>query len=729
MTAMRLEAADVLVADVIEMGDPPGPFRIVGCFPDRFILFDLSDRTELPLSVLPLEDFEADRTIRLVDAAPFNASVDEAALSDERRERRRVSHAMISPLIALRDRLFDEKARTKAISLIVNPKAPEGSDEVPRGPDRKTVKVTLDRWFRFGMTETAAMPSFVGIGGKGVRKTRGDKKLGRPRKYGSQPGTNTTDELIRDVMRGLRRYYLKNRKINFEKAREMILRDYCMMASFDPDKGKIVHGAKQLYAEQGFLSTRQVRYIYTTCMDEFEFKRERVGRRKYDRDMRGTTGNAASRAPGPGSRFEIDATIANIYVVSELEPSIVVGRPVIYLVIDVFSKMVVGLYVGLEGPSWTGAMMALVNMVTNKREFCAEYGIVIDEDEWPCHHLPEKLLGDRGEIAHRVIENLQANRHVTVESPQAYRPDWKGSVEKMFDLVDCELAPYTDSYVEPDFGERGGKNYVLEASWTVHDVTAAMIDTILRLNNHRTIDGYKRPREMIADNVDAVPIHMWDWGIARRSGRLRRATPQQVAFDVMPREQVSVRPDGISFRGLRYTCEMMIADRWTDRARARGAWKETVSFDPRSARYVYLHVSKDVDPRGYVPCRLTDSYRQYEAFSFAEVAKTLRAAKDRAADRSTGEVEEAANSATRLERIEQRSKKRLGDLKRKPSDVADRRGAFEEEKAAARRREALNLVGEIDESQSAEVTPLHSEQDDDVSEPSIFTLRPAKRNG
>jgi hypothetical protein len=722
MTGLRPESRDVLLNDVVEIGDPPRPYRVVGVLADRFIMFDLEDRARLPLTPLTFDEFDDEETVKLVAEHQFDASVDEGALTDKRRKRRTKCFEMLAPLLALGDRLFDEKALTAAISAVVKPA--NGS----KAPDRKTVKTTLDRYFRYGMTPTAAMPQFGNLGGKGIRKTRGEKKLGRPRTIGSRPGTNVTPEIEVIFSRGLRRYYLKNRKIDFEKARMMILRDFCMIKRVDIETRTVVHSAQPLFREEDFPSTRQLRFWFQTHENEFEFERERVGRRKYDRDMRGVTGNAAKRAFGPGSRFEIDATIANIYVVSELEPTLVIGRPVIYVIVDVFSKMVVALYVGLEGPSWTGAMMALVNMVTNKKEFCAEFGIDISEDEWPCHHLPEKLLGDRGEIAGRVIEALQANRHVTVESAQAYRPDWKGSVEKMFDLLDCELAPYTDSYVEPDFGERGGKNYVLEACWTIRDVTAAMIDTILRLNNHRTIAGYKRPKQMIADGVDAVPIQMWEWGIARRSGALRRASPQDVAFDVMPRELVKVTAKGIRLRGLYYTCDKAVQEQWTDRARQKGSWDETASYDHRSTTHIYLHVPTSVDRRGYVVCRLTDSDRQYAGYTFAEVARTMREEKARAADRSVDNIEREADSATRKEKIDARARERLGKVKRKPKDVQNRREAFSREKTQRRSGEAFDLGDPVDTTRLGEVVPLLPDSEaDDVSEPNIFGLIHKKR--
>jgi len=70
-------------------------------------------------------------------------------------------------------------------------------------------------------------------------------------------------------------------------------------------------------------------------------------------------GNAVHHADGPGSVFEVDATLVDVYLVSDLQQCI--GQPVVYTVTDVFSSMLVGVYVGLEGPSWHEAIRAIEN--------------------------------------------------------------------------------------------------------------------------------------------------------------------------------------------------------------------------------------------------------------------------------------------------------------------------------------------------------------------------------
>ena len=68
-------------------------------------------------------------------------------------------------------------------------------------------------------------------------------------------------------------------------------------------------------------------------------------------------------------------------------------------------------------------MMALANTATDKVAYCAQFGIAIQPEDWPAHHLPGILLGDRGEIESEKIDTLINSFNVTVENTSSYRAD------------------------------------------------------------------------------------------------------------------------------------------------------------------------------------------------------------------------------------------------------------------------------------------------------------------
>ena len=107
----------------------------------------------------------------------------------------------------------------------------------------------------------------------------------------------------------------------------------------------------------------------------------RKSKKEFELKHRPILSNSTQEADGPGTRFQVDATIADIYLVSSFNRSLIIGRPVVYGIIDVYSRLFTGVYVGLEGPSWIGAMMALDNMITDKVAFCAEHDIYINDSQ------------------------------------------------------------------------------------------------------------------------------------------------------------------------------------------------------------------------------------------------------------------------------------------------------------------------------------------------------------
>lgn len=142
---------------------------------------------------------------------------------------------------------------------------------------------------------------------------------------------------------------------------------------------------------------------------------------------RGVLGSSRRRVFGPAARFEIDATIVDVYLVSVFNRSWIIGRPVLYVVIDTFSRMVAGFYLGLEGPSWEGARLALFNAFSSKVDFCRQFGIDVADELWPCHHLPHKVLGDNSEMKSKASDNLSRGLGITVQNAAVRRGDWQST--------------------------------------------------------------------------------------------------------------------------------------------------------------------------------------------------------------------------------------------------------------------------------------------------------------
>ena len=243
----------------------------------------------------------------------------------------------------------------------------------------------LRRYWQRGMLKNALFPLYTNSGGKGKQREPQDKKLGSPnRAIGTatpKPGISVDKNIRLIFFKGVRKHYNTKIKNTLRRTYEKIMEEYFSIA--EKRDGKVYY---RLLPSDQRPTFRQFSYWYRTYGNPIESLRMRSPR-LYERSIRPFDQNVTLASFGPGTNFQVDATVADTYLVSSLNRNWIIGRPIVYIVKDLFSRMIVGCAVLLEGPSWLGAMIALENATADKVAFCRDYGIDITEDQWPCHHL------------------------------------------------------------------------------------------------------------------------------------------------------------------------------------------------------------------------------------------------------------------------------------------------------------------------------------------------------
>lgn len=676
--------------------------------PEPMQLAELLARLEAGEAVLERDD-------------PFVTVINAESIPESRSRLRDMAWLFIEPLVASVPEIFFANRRFRLIE--------ERRQLLPA--TRKGVYTWLRRYWQRGQTPNALLPDYHNSGGKGKSRLMGSTlvdpnkppaKRGRPRKFGDLHGLNVDERILKIFMLCVDRCYASNAKFTFRGAYDKMIKDFFSDRRLDLETGRVHFGPGE-HAATGYPTLAQFTYWYRKHRDELAVTRRRLTPRIYDKDMRGLLGTSTSGAWGPGARFQIDATIADVYLVSRYHRDQIVGRPVLYVVIDVFSRMIVGIYVGLEGPSWVGAMMALANTAGNKVDFCAQHGITITEEEWPCRHLPAILLGDRGEIESRMIETLQNNFHVAVENAAAYRADWKGIVEQRFRLLPAKFKPYVPGYIEPDFRERGARDYRVEAVLDLHGFTQIIILCALYYNNHQELTGYDKDREVAADRVLPVPIELWEWGIANRSGSLRRFPEDLVRFSLLPTDQAVVTENGIRYAGCFYSCAKAIEERWFDRARQRGTWPVPVSYDPRDMDVLYLHDKDSL--QGYCACLLTERSRADIGMSMWEIGQRQQQEKHQLANHKH---ERQAATSSLIDAVEQVVAEAMSMKPQSGASQAEQTRSIRDnrarEKALNRESEKFRLAGAMPVAAKGPgaVIPFPGQEEDDYALPTITEI-------
>lgn len=339
----------------------------------------------------------------------------------------------------------------------------------------------------------------------------------------------------------------------------------------------------------------------------------RYSKKEYELKHRPILSHSALETDGPGTRFQVDATIADIYLVSSFDRNLIIGRPVIYGIMDVYSRLITGVYVGLEGPSWIGAMMTLDNMTMDKVEFCKQYDIDIDESEWPAHHLPETIIADRGEFEGYGVEQLINNLNVKIENTSPYRGDLKGIVERQFRTINEKIKRKAPGAIQKEFRERGDRDYRLDASLNLEEFTKIIIHLVLN-HNQRTIEKYPLEKAMIKEHLTPSPLNLWKWGLSNRKGSLQTVQNRSILrLNLLPKGKARITRAGIKFKGLSYGSDKALNDQWYLKRKSE---RIDVVYDPRSMDKIYIPY---IDGRGFDTCYLLEMSSQYRGESLEEI--------------------------------------------------------------------------------------------------------------
>jgi hypothetical protein len=217
--------------------------------------------------------------------------------------------------------------------------------------------------------------------------------------------------------------------------------------------------------------------------------------------------------------------------------------------------------------------------------------------------MPRMLLADRGELMSvKLGKNIVNHLRILIENAPSGRPELKAVVERRFAIVPNIWKPYVPGYVRPDFGERGTKDYRVEAAMDLAAFTRIVALSVLEANAAVIRDIAVHP-EMTAVGMRPTPLDLWHWGVANRSGSLRYHPPATVALNVMPTARARLTGSGLFFKGGYYTFPSAEKDRNALFAEARHKERALeVSYDPRDHANLYVH-DKSL-PGGYEACHL-----------------------------------------------------------------------------------------------------------------------------
>lgn len=302
-------------------------------------------------------------------------------------------------------------------------------------------------------------------------------------------------------------------------------------------------------------SFNQFRYFYRKHrkMENFFISRDSI--KDYQMNNRPLLGDGVQEfAPSIGTAM-LDGTICDIYLVNECGQ--LIGRPVLVVACDANTSMCLGYSLLWQGGTYS-LQNLMLNILEDKVALCERMGIHITADQWAVNQLPGVMVTDGGsEYKGKTFEQI-AELGISLITLPPYRPELKGQVEKLFDLVQSSYKDMLKGkgVIMPDFQERGSHDYRKDAVLTLEEFERIVVRCIVHYNSERVIKSYPYTPEMLDNNIRPYANEIWNWKVKNDMGtNLISVSNKELILTLLPRTNGKFTKYGLKVNHLRYYTE------------------------------------------------------------------------------------------------------------------------------------------------------------------------------
>ena len=365
---------------------------------------------------------------------------------------------------------------------------------------------------------------------------------------------------------------------------------------------------------------RQVQRVLEKEIPRLQRLLERTTKGHFTRSLRGLIGRNWKGVAGPGHTWAIDSTIGDIYLRSSVNRAWIIGRPIVYIIVDVWSTAIVGFYVCLQGPSWDMAKISL---------FCAAAPPELLAELWgyepmlslsPAPTMCAALMCDRGEYLSKAASITGAKLIPCLSYAPPYRPDLKGLVEVLHRIKKDHQYHFVPGAIDQRRAEFELRRFdPNEAVLTVREYVAYLYTIFTEYNltapRHHRLDAHMR-----AAGVFPSPAGLWRWGHEMGIG-VRRSLPlPELITNLLPAEDARVTRQGIMFAGKEYRSDAVDQQEWTAHARNFGGWDISAHYFPGSVSRIW---TANPGSSGLLDLRLSDYSTASPELTFDEFLDAL----------------------------------------------------------------------------------------------------------
>ncbi len=311
----------------------------------------------------------------------------------------------------------------------------------------------------------------------------------------------------------------------------------------------------------------------------------RIGHLEVSQTIAPTPGEY-TEAKNPLDVVQIDHTILDIIVVSE-EDRMPIGRPYITLAIDVYSRMVAGLYISLDPPGALGTGLCLSNAILPKGDICAEYQL---KSEWPFWGIMRNLHMDNAkEFKGKMLKRASEEYGFTINWRPKAKSRYGAHIERLLGTLSRKIHTLPGTTFE-EIKYRNNYDSNAKATMTLAELEKwihIQIVDVYHLEKHSGIgmSPYKKYNEGIfgSDKKQGIGIPLMQFH------------PDKVRLDFLPIIERTIQRSGVVIDHIRYYSDIFrnylyekAAVGKTQFVKNRGGANFIFKRDPRDISKIYF---------------------------------------------------------------------------------------------------------------------------------------------
>jgi putative transposase len=369
-----------------------------------------------------------------------------------------------------------------------------------------------------------------------------------PQKSGTRPGSTQLDPRLESIV-------IQNINKALESSPDISVDDLYKLIESDAEKMNLRAPGRNTVARRLTARRGDVQSLPAPIAKEFKYK---------NRVVRGSTA-----AQAPLERTQLDHTIADVHII-EPNSGVPIGRPVLSMLLDTATRVVLGMTLSLEAPSCLSVGLCIHHGVIQKTDWLRSLGL--EDGCWPGYGLMQEVYTDNAQEFHASSFRRSCEAYsIRLSFRPPGHPAAGGLIERAIGTFMTKVRLLPGSSYSKLLGKAPKK---------VHRsarITLSELEEYLA----REVSRYHRERH---STLGVPPLTAWErgWNV---NGRI--ATPRlpesegNFLISFLPGKFRTVTREGVSLFGLQYQSSHL-----SDLAKP--GVKRMVRYDPRNLSRVFV---------------------------------------------------------------------------------------------------------------------------------------------